>query len=393
MAISSRGSKKANNSNMDSSLKKKSRKSSAPLKSNEEKSGKKSAGVLQFLIMVGGIYGSFLTWALLQERLTTTPYGSTTQEFFKFPVFLNTVQSIFAALVGYLYLRKSDRKSTGISSIFPRRSIILPLLLVATTSSLASPFGYASLAHIDYITFILAKSCKLLPVMFLNVTLFGKKYPMYKYIVIFAVTCGVAIFTLQAVSPKKASKATNNLERNTAWGLLLLGMNLLFDGLTNTTQDYIFQNFQPFSGPQMMCANNIVSTLLTLSYLGLSPYLVRSGFGVYFGSTLSTGGGGEFAAALAFMTRHPSVWFDVLGFAVCGAIGQVFIFYTLSNFSSLILVTITLTRKMLTMILSVIWFGHRLATTQWIGVGLVFGGISAEVILARKLKRSKEKVK
>ncbi|TQS36593.1 hypothetical protein Golomagni_02951 [Golovinomyces magnicellulatus] len=414
MTISSRGSKKANNSSkvlpasvslspsrssaleMDSPLKKQTRKSSAPLKSHEKKSVKDSAGVLQLLIMVGGIYGSFLTWALLQERLTTTPYGSTTREFFKFPVFLNTVQSVFAALVGYVYLRKSDRKSTGLRSIFPRRSIILPLLLVAATSSLASPFGYASLAHIDYITFILAKSCKLLPVMFLNVTLFRKKYPVYKYIVIFAVTSGVAIFTLQAVSPKKASKATNNLERNNAWGLLLLGMNLLFDGLTNTTQDYIFQNFQPFSGPQMMCANNIISTLLTLSYLGLSPYLVRSGFGRYFGSTLSTGGGGEFAAALAFMTRHPSVWFDVLGFAVCGAIGQVFILstvYTLSNFSSLILVTITLTRKMLTMILSVIWFGHRLATTQWIGVGLVFGGISAEVILARKSKRPKEKVK
>ncbi|RKF54094.1 UDP-galactose transporter-like protein 1 [Golovinomyces cichoracearum] len=340
-----------------------------------------------------GLHEGSLTWALLQERLTTTPYGSTTREFFKFPVFLNTVQSVFAALVGYIYLRKSDRKSTGLSSIFPRRSVILPLLLVATTSSLASPFGYASLAHIDYITFILAKSCKLLPVMFLNVTLFRKKYPMYKYFVIFAVTSGVAIFTLQATSPKKASKASNNLERNNSWGLLLLGMNLLFDGLTNTTQDYIFQNFQPFSGPQMMCANNIISTLLTLSYLGLSPYLVRSGFGRYFGLTLSTSGGGEFAAALAFMTRHPRVWFDVLGFSACGAIGQVFIFYTLSNFSSLILVTITLTRKMLTMILSVIWYGHRLATTQWIGVGLVFGGISAEVILARKSKKSKEKVK
>ncbi|KAI6080425.1 hypothetical protein F4821DRAFT_251577 [Hypoxylon rubiginosum] len=40
-----------------------------------------------------------------------------------------------------------------------------PLLLVAVTSSLASRFRYASLAHINYIKFLLAKSCKLLPVM------------------------------------------------------------------------------------------------------------------------------------------------------------------------------------------------------------------------------------
>ena len=40
---------------------------------------------------------------------------------------------------------------------------------------------------------------------------------------------------------------------------------------------------------------------------------------------LASGGGGEFAAALGFMRRHPGVWYDVLGFAICGAVGQVFI--------------------------------------------------------------------
>lgn len=273
-------------------------------------------------------YPNSLTWALLQERLTTTPYGSATSpELFKFPVFLNTVQSLFAALVGYLYLRY-DTKGTATAPIFPNRKIVIPLFLVAVTSSLASPFGYASLAHIDYITFILAKSCKLLPVMFLHITLFQRRYPLYKYLVVLAVTSGVAVFTLHAGSGKahsKPSKASINPDRNSTWGLLLLGINLLFDGLTNTTQDYIFQTFQPYKGPQMMCANNIMSTLLTFSYLALSPYLVHTGIGEYLGMDLAAGGGGEFAAALGFMARHPRVWYDVLGFAICGAVGQVFI--------------------------------------------------------------------
>lgn len=270
-----------------------------------------------------------LTWALLQERLTTTPYGSSTStELFKFPVFLNTVQSIFAALSGYLYLRFDTPPGANVASIFPNRKILVPLLLVAITSSLASPFGYAALAHIDYITFILAKSCKLLPVMFLHVTLFQKRYPLYKYLVVLAVTSGVAIFTLHAGSSKahsKPSKSAINPDRNGTWGLLLLGVNLLFDGLTNTTQDYIFQTFQPYKGPQMMCANNILMTALTLSYLTLSPYLVHTGIGEYLGMDLAAGGGGEFAAALGFTKRHPGVWYDVLGFSVCGAVGQVFI--------------------------------------------------------------------
>ena len=269
-----------------------------------------------------------LTWALLQERLTTTPYGdANSPELFKFPVFLNTVQSLCAASIGYLYLRW-DTKGSKPAPIIPNRRILIPLFLVAVTSSLASPFGYASLAHIDYITFILAKSCKLLPVMFLHITLFQRRYPLYKYLVVLAVTSGVAVFTLHAGSAKahsKPSKAAINPDRNSAWGLLLLGINLLFDGLTNTTQDYIFQTYQPYKGPQMMCANNMISTLLTFTYLALSPYLVHTGIGEYLGMDLTSGGGGEFAAALGFMARHPAVWYDVLGFAMCGAIGQVFI--------------------------------------------------------------------
>lgn len=355
-----------------------------------------------------------LTWALLQERLTTTPYGdASSPELFKFPVFLNTVQSLCAALIGYLYLRW-DTKGSNTSPIIPNRQILVPLFLVAVTSSLASPFGYASLAHIDYITFILAKSCKLLPVMFLHITLFQKRYPLYKYLVVLAVTSGVAVFTLHAGSAKahsKPSKAAINPDRNSAWGLLLLGINLLFDGLTNTTQDYIFQTYQPYKGPQMMCANNIISTILTFTYLAVSPYLVHTGIGEYLGMDLASGGGGEFAAALGFMARHPAVWYDVLGFAMCGAIGQVFIcmptqlpyllhpkltlkpVYTLSTFSSLLLVTITVTRKMLTMILSVIWFGHHLGGRQWMGVALVFGGIGAEGAITRREKAAKEKAK
>lgn len=355
----------------------------------------KEAGALQFIIAVGGIYGAFLSWALLQERLTTTPYGpASSPELFKFPVFLNTFQSLFAAIVGYAYLQYDTPRGAQTAPIYPNRRIAFYLLLVAITSSLASPFGYASLAHIDYVTFILAKSCKLLPVMFLHITLFQRRYPLYKYLVVLAVTSGVAVFTLHAGSGKshsKPSKASTNPDRNTSWGLLLLGVNLLFDGLTNTTQDYIFQTFKPYSGPQMMCANNIMSTLLTLSYLALSPYLVHTGVGEYLGMDLASAGGGEFAAALGFMRRHPGVWYDVLGFAICGAVGQVFIFYTLSTFSSLLLVTITVTRKMLTMILSVVWFGHSLGGKQWMGVGLVFGGIGAEGYINKMEKSAKAK--
>ena len=45
---------------------------------------------------------------------------------------------------------------------------------------------------------------------------------------------------------------------------------------------------------------------------------------------------------------------------------------------------------MLTMILSVLWFGHRLSGMQWVGVGLVFGGVGAEGWIQRVEKRRRK---
>ncbi|KAL8811638.1 MAG: hypothetical protein Q9200_001638 [Gallowayella weberi] len=347
-------------------------------------------GFIQLIICVAGIYASFLSWAVLQESIFTTPYGpSTSPSKFQYSIFLNTIQSSFAAFSGYLYLLTSTRSSTQTPAIFPSARIILPLLLVAITSSLASPFGYASLAHIDYITYILAKSCKLLPVMFLHLTIFRKRYPLYKYLVVFLVTAGVAVFTLHHPSSKKKSSSKSG---NSLWGLTLLAINLLFDGLTNSTQDHIFASFRPYSGPQMMVAQNLLSTLLTTLYLLLSPYLATQTplFSLLGLPTTSTN---ELSSALTFIRTHPAVGKDIFLFSVCGAVGQIFIYYTLAHFSSLLLVTVTVTRKMLTMMLSVLWFGHRLSGMQWVGVGLVFGGVGAEGLIQRREKAAKERAK
>jgi solute carrier family 35 (UDP-galactose transporter), member B1 len=338
-------------------------------------------------------HGDSLSWALLQERITKTPYQTHPSihlvpnpptEYFRFPVVLNTVQSFFASVVGALYLLFSySRKKISPASALPSPAILLPLLLISITSSLASPFGYASLAHVDYLTFVLAKSCKLLPVMFLHITLFQKRYPMYKYLVVFAVTGGVALFTIShPVSPTKAGKGA---QQSSLYGLALLGINLLFDGLTNTVQDHIFTSpdrYGKFTGPQMMVAQNIISTWMTISYLLITPQIPLSML-----PEMARDGSNELVAALNFLQRHPNVLYDVLGFAACGAIGQVFIFATLERFSSLLLVTVTVTRKMLTMLLSVLWFGKRLTPGQWAGVGLVFAGVGGEGVIERRKKR------
>jgi UDP-galactose transporter B1 len=69
---------------------------------------------------------------------------------------------------------------------------------------------------------------------------------------------------------------------------------------------------------------------------------------------------------------------DIALFAFCGAIGQVFIFHTLERFGSLSLVTVTVTRKMFSILLSVILFNHSITPLQWVSVGMVFAGIAMD---------------
>lgn len=67
--------------------------------------------------------------------------------------------------------------------------------------------------------------------------------------------------------------------------------------------------------------------------------------------------------------------------------------FTIANFGSVILVTVTVTRKMLTMILSVVYYGHSLNPKQWLGVVFVFGGIGYEAWMKQRSEMGTRKKK
>ena len=332
-------------------------------------------------VLVLGIYGSFLTWAVLQvsllnnlaiilksnpyfnkERIATTPYGPDGR-IFRAAVVMNTFQSIAAAMTAWIYLVITTRRTNQIRSTFLNRQVTGQFLIVSLSTSLASPFGYAALKYIDYPTMILGKSSKLLSVMFVHLLLYRSKFPPHKYAVVAMVTGGVALFTYFNSNGSHKKNADTSIH-----GLLLLFVNLILDGFTNSTQDIIFKRNPTISGPHMMFGLNLMATILNMLYL-VSPLTHELN---YF---------------ISFVQDHPAILKDIIEFAISGAIGQIFIFKTLERFGSLILVTITLTRKIMTMLLSVVWFRHTLFMGQWLGVGLVFGGVGLEAFWTQHQKK------
>ncbi|GME95320.1 unnamed protein product [Ambrosiozyma monospora] len=210
--------------------------SSSDVQSTETKANstkeKQEGSLLTLVICVLGIYGSFLTWSYLQEKINFKDYSPTPSivipsdtsafsalstdqdqtkpQHFKAPLIINIIQSLFAIIVGTFYLsQKTGHFQTPLKFIFNNTETFKLLLLISLSQSLSSQIAYKSLNYVDYVFYLLAKSCKLIPVMLVHLIVYKSKFPGYKYLVAGIITLGVLIFTLG--SPKKKSESGNDL--------------------------------------------------------------------------------------------------------------------------------------------------------------------------------------
>lgn len=98
--------------------------------------------------------------------------------------------------------------------------------------------------------------------------------------------------------------------------------------------------------------------------------------------------------AVQFCKQHPEAAWDILIYCLCGAVGQNFIFLTISRFGSLANTTITTTRKFVSIVASSLLSGNPLSAKQWGCVVMVFSGLSYQIYLKwRKLQRLQKKRK
>ncbi|KAG7193533.1 UDP-galactose transporter [Scheffersomyces spartinae] len=339
------------------------------------------------LLLVGcviGLYASFVSWSVLQERINTIPYGVDEYGkpiFFNASLVVNAAQALFAALIGLLYSLVAYQRNPF--DVFTKNDgqtgnkLLRYFCLVALTSSISSPIGYQLMKHVDYLVYLLAKSCKLIPVMIVHTALYRTRFLLEKHVVALMVTAGVAVFTLAHSKKKQALSVDDN---DPILGVFLLAVSMILDGLMNSTQDQIFK----LQRTTKLEAKVTGATLMTV--LNLLVFVLTAGYTILFNFN-------QIKYTVGFIHRYPEVLLNVVSFAALGAVGQVFVFIILEKFDSLVLVTATVTRKMISMILSVVLFGHYLNMRQWIGVALVFGGIGYEALLKILSTKSTTKMK
>lgn len=331
--------------------------SSTDTKPATERSWFQEAAKLLFCTV--GLLVSYLTWGLLQERIMAYEYGSEDGqpgERFKnsqFLVFMNRILALFAALVVLFTTKQREHTAPLYKYSYSSFSNIM-----------SSWCQYEALKFVSFPTQVMAKASKIIPVMLMGKLVSRKQYDVYEYVTAVMISVGLSMFLLTS---QDAVRDTGTV--TTFSGVIILLGYLLFDAFTPNWQGELFKRYN-MTSIQMMAGVNFFSVVFT------STTLIEQG---------------GYTESLAFMFRHSLFLMHVVILSVCSAVGQLFIFYTISQFGPVIFTIIMTTRQGLAILLSCIVFGHAVTVVGALGVVLVFAAIFARTYVSRQKKFSKPK--
>ncbi|XP_047960030.1 UDP-galactose/UDP-glucose transporter 3-like [Salvia hispanica] len=326
-----------------------------------ESHGSRLRRVLLLAFCISGIWSAYIYQGVLQETLSTKRFGLDGKRF-EHLAFLNLAQSVVCLIWSFMMIMIwSDGGKSGA----PWWSY----WSAGITNTIGPAMGIEALKYISYPAQVLAKSSKMIPVMLMGALVYGIKYTVPEYVCSLLVAGGVSLFALSKTSSKTISKLAHP---NAPLGYGLCFLNLAFDGFTNATQDSITARYPKTNAWNMMMGMNLWGTIYNLVFMFGWPGAI--GYD-----------------AVQFCQKNPEAAWDIFLYCLCGAVGQNFIFLTISRFGSLTNTTITTTRKFVSIVVSSLLSGNPLSEKQWTSVVMVFSGLSYQIYLKWKRAQRMQK--
>jgi len=311
---------------------------------------------VKLLIGAGGIYSAFLYYGSLQEdvfRYTSATDGSK----FTDAWFLQVLEALANVVVGFV----------GMQLMGPTKNIPLRMFAISGASQVTAK-ACTSLALANGLSFpvaTLAKSGKMAPVMAGSLLLGGASYSLREYLQVALIVGGTAVVSM---GKKKGGASTSS-----AIGVGYIIMSLVLDGVTAGFQKRLKMETKS-AGVEPKSYDFMFWTNL---FMFITALVIAAPLG-------------ELSSGFGFCMREPEILAAIVKFSICSAIGQSFIFFTISNFDPLILSTVTTTRKIFSVMLSIFLKGHTLSAVGWSGIMMACGGIVSE--LQAKASSKKQKV-
>ena len=303
-----------------------------------------ATAALRLGVCTVGIQVSYLLWGLMQERIMTKPYA--TGELFhssKFLVFANRFLAFFAAWAVMTLTGEPVANSS-------RGTPLYKFSFSSVSNILSSVCQYEALKYVSFPTQVLAKSCKMVPVMLMGYVVSRRVHTAFEYIVAFAVTAGAAMFKLYEVNdaPVKGTEL---------YGIILIVGYMGCDSFTSNWQSKVFKQYKVSSTAMMLYAN-LFSSAFTALGLVVTMEIVK---------------------VCAYLQANPLAIMHIVTMAICSAVGQLFIFYTIKRYGPLVFATIQTVRQFLSVVLSILFFAHQINGMMAAGIGLVFVALGTQI--------------
>lgn len=313
-----------------------------------------SARAARCAVAVVGIFVAFSYFALAQEDVYKKRYGGARFAATFFVLACERLVNVMVAAIGL--------GACGGSGARLARGEIFQS---GASQTLAMAASNEALRYVSYPTQVLGKSCKMVPVMVGGMVLGGRTFTASQYAQVVFVTLGVAIFNFGA----DAKKTSGN---DSAYGLSLIAISLVMDAITGGLQDRVKRTtkaLNPRAG-----ASAKPSVYESMLYTNLSGFVVALGF------AFATG---QLTSGVRSCMAHVALARAVLVYSLASAVGQVFIYYTITHFDVLVLTTVTTTRKIFSTVISVFRDpSNALNRIQWFGCSLVFTFLALDVVAA-----------
>jgi len=296
-----------------------------------------------------GIYTAFLYYGSLQEDVFDFEDHSGSR--FTQVWLLMAIEALSNVLVGFVGMRIAGR------------TVGLPLRLFccsgATQVTGKAAMSGALASGLSFPVATLCKSAKMAPVMLGGVFIGGQRYSARQYLQVFAIITSAVMVSMN--SAKAGGKGSSAL------GVIYISLSLACDGFTAGVQDKI-KKVSKERGAKVKPYDMMFWSNMAMLLVALFVALVL----------------GQMSHGLAFIAANPEILTKVLAFAACSAMGQSFVFFVIAEYGALKCATVTTTRKIMSVMLSIFTKGHALNPVGWFGVILGSIGIAGELLPERR---------
>eukprot|EP00403_Amphidinium_massartii_P040027 CAMPEP_0178439894 /NCGR_PEP_ID=MMETSP0689_2-20121128/36435_1 /TAXON_ID=160604 /ORGANISM="Amphidinium massartii, Strain CS-259" /LENGTH=740 /DNA_ID=CAMNT_0020062525 /DNA_START=146 /DNA_END=2368 /DNA_ORIENTATION=- len=307
---------------------------------------------MKSLLIAASLHACYITYGILKEQIVT-------QDKIASPVLIlatRLMSVLTAAVAMFVTEGKVSFEGPPIHHFFA----------FGMSNELSTWAGYAVLNYVSFPVQIMAKSCKMLPSMLMGRVLNKTHYSLAQYLQAVGAMICVTIMHLseEGGSSSKHAASSGDAEDgnsrliNAMLGISLLGVFFVADGFTSQWQTALYKKHPELTQTKMMFMGNLFGTLITL-------VSIASRWGTV-------------SKSLAVVFQHPEILGRVVCLGLSGAMGQFCIYTAIKMLGSLAFTWIMTARQLLSVLISLVLFGHGVSPLKLLCIMTVFAIMSAK---------------